>query len=83
MFRKHESVGLRRKGRALTVACVASALIGLACVILSIRGSYEATIAAMVAVFAALVSGSWAHWALKDADRLAREIGSGSFHART
>lgn len=83
MFWKHEPVVLHRKRKALFVACVVSALIGLACLVLSVRGSFEATIAAMVAAFAALATGSWAHWALKDADRLAREIGSGSFHART
>jgi hypothetical protein len=82
MFWKHEPVVLHRKGKALVVACVVSGLIGLACVILSMRGSLEGTMAALLAVVTATATGNWAHWAFKDADKLAREIGSASSHAR-
>ena len=83
MFWKNDPVALYRKGKALVVACILSVLIGVACVILSVRGSFEATIAAMLAVAAAAATGNGAHWAFKDAKKLAREIATRSMHAKT
>jgi hypothetical protein len=83
MFWKDEPTALDRKKKVLVAACVASVLVGVGCVILSVRGSFEATIAAMLAVFAAAATGNWVHWASKDANKLAREMGSGSFRSRT
>jgi hypothetical protein len=83
MFWKNEPVVLYRKGKALVVVCVASVVVGLACMILSARGSFEATMAATIAVLAATATGNWAHWAFKDAKKLAREIRSASKRAMT
>jgi hypothetical protein len=74
MFWKDETSVLYRKGKALVVACIAAALVGVACVILSLRGSFEATVVAMFAIAAAAATGNWAHWAFKDAKKLARRI---------
>ena len=83
MFWKDEPTALATKKKVLVAACVASVLIGIGSVILSMRGSFEATIVAMIAVFAAAATGNWVHWATKDASKLAREMGSGSFRSRT
>ncbi|MFL5273193.1 MAG: hypothetical protein ACJ79E_14140 [Anaeromyxobacteraceae bacterium] len=78
MFWKDEPIALNTKKKVLVVACAASALVGVGCVILSVRGSFEATIAAMLAVFAAAATGNWVHWASKDANKLARDMGTAS-----
>jgi hypothetical protein len=81
MFWKNEPFALYRKGKALVVAFIASVLISIASIVLSLRGSFEATIAAMVAIVAAAATGNWAHWAFKDAKKLAREIHCASTRA--
>jgi hypothetical protein len=70
MFWRYDIVSLDRKKKVLVVACVASVFIGIACLISSVRGSFEATIVAMLAVFAAAATGNWVHWAVKDANKL-------------
>jgi hypothetical protein len=70
MSRKDEIVALNRKKKVLVVACAGSALSGIGCLISSLRGSFEATIVAMLAVLAAAATGNWVHWAFKDANRL-------------
>ena len=67
---KNDIMALDRKKKVLVAACVASALIGIGCLISSVRGSFEATIVAMLAVFAAAATGNWLHWAFKDANKL-------------
>ena len=70
MFWKYDIVTLDRKKKVLVVACLASVFIGIACLISSVRGSFEATIVAMLAAFAAAATGNWVHWTFKDANKL-------------
>lgn len=74
MFWKDEPLALYRKGKAMVVGFIASVLTGIACVILAVRGSFEATIAAMLSAAAAAATSNWAHWAFKGAKKLEREI---------
>lgn len=81
MFWTNTPMARRRKGYALVVASAASALIGIACAILSIRGGFEVAFVGMIAAVAAAAAGNWGHWAFKDAEKLARDIGAPSTHA--